>query len=186
MKRKILLTTLLITSFIGIVTLVAAKSSTESIPVNYPEIKVLEGVALDKNTNETKQAVFLTMNYGGEKSIYLIIGKEIFNITEAGNASKPENGTQVIFYKSEDGSILTLLIQKFKGETSIAGEFKNYLITFRHRYRNCFELRENFGKQIVKINPGLGKVQKEVRSEVRKETRPVKGTWKTQIENINL
>ncbi len=181
MNRKILLATLLIMSFIGIATLVAA-SSTENVSVNYPETKVLEGIALDKTTNETKQAVFLIMNYGDEKNVYLIIDKEVFNMTEVGNVSKPENGTQVIFYRSEDGSILILLTQKFKKETSIAGEFKNYLITFRHRYRNCFEFKENFGKQIVEINPGLGKIQKEVRSEVRKETRPVKGTWRTQIE----
>jgi hypothetical protein len=176
MKKKILLAIIIGISFMGLTISIA-----NSLPKNlekYQEIKFLEGVAFDKTTNETKQVAFLLTGYENEKGIFLIIGKEIFTMTEFGNISNPEKGIQVFFYKSEDGSILTLLFQRFGRATSIAGEFKNYLITFRNRYRHCFELKENFGKQVVEINPGLGKFQKEVRSKIREETRPVKGNWK--------
>ncbi|MEM7825825.1 MAG: hypothetical protein QW412_03130, partial [Candidatus Aenigmatarchaeota archaeon] len=101
------------------------------------------------------------------------VGDEIYKKREAGNLTQKEEGTEVFFYQSEDGETLTILIQKFGWKKSAVGEFKNYLIAFSC----CCK----YGEQVVQANPGLGKVQKEIRKEVREQTRPVKGEWKGLI-----
>lgn len=183
-----LLIGLAILSTIGILAIAKATEIVQPIQVvpprypNIPRVEMAEGIGFDKTTNKTKQIVFIVMNYGNEKNIYLIVGGEVFRMSESGNISNPEVGTKIFFYKSEDGGILTVLVQEFGyGKIGIAGDFKSYLITFECPYNYKYY---NYPRT---QNPGLGKVQKEIRSEVRTETRPVKGSWKDiKIENIRL
>ncbi|MEM5882668.1 MAG: hypothetical protein QXQ77_00280 [Candidatus Aenigmatarchaeota archaeon] len=172
MNKKMLVLGLFIISVIGVLAVAKASETRLSFSQpNFTKTEVLEGVAFDKTTNETKQAAFLVMEYGSEKNIYLVIGNDVFKMEEIGNITKPE-GTKIFFYKSDDGSVLTLLTQKFACGSSISGDFKNYLITFKKPC--CYKFNS-----IPLQNPGLGKVHKEVRNETRMETRPVRGEWKS-------
>ena len=129
---------------IGIALAQEPAATTESIvyPKNPTKVLVLEGVAFDKSSKTSKQVIFLVMKYGNEKNVYLIIGEEVYKmtrITEEDYNLGP--GTKVIRYKSEDGSVLTILVQKFSryGQIGISGDFKNYLITFKpYYYRRAF------------------------------------------------
>ncbi|MEM5847001.1 MAG: hypothetical protein QXE97_02820 [Candidatus Aenigmatarchaeota archaeon] len=171
MNKKMLILGLSIISVMG--ALAVAKTSeiqSSFYQSNFPKTEVLEGIAFDKTTNETKQVVFLIIENGSEKNIYLLIGNNVFKIEEIGNITKPE-GTKIFFYRSDDGSVLTLLTKKFACGSSISGDFKNYLITFKKPC--CYKFNP-----IPLKNPGLGKVQKEIRNETRIETRPVRGEWK--------
>ncbi|MCS7106029.1 MAG: hypothetical protein NZ942_01805 [Candidatus Aenigmarchaeota archaeon] len=177
MNKKIVAIIILLSSITGTVT-VTAKNSNKAediVKTCNPKIEVMQGIAFDKSNNQTKQVFFLVMIYGNEESIYLIIGNESYKMIEAGNITEKERGTKIFFYRSEGDETLIIIIQKFNGKTIIAGEFKNYLIVFNC---DCFC---RYSKQVTQENLGLGKFQKETRKEIREQTRPVKGEWKSLI-----
>lgn len=138
-------------------------------PANqYPEVMFAEGIAFDKETKQSKQVVFLVMKYGNKKNIYLVIEDQTYKMTEITNETYELGpGTKVFRYRSEDGSILTVLTQRFErwGQVAISGDFKNYLITFKPMYYYKYP-RPLYEREIP--------VQKVARREIIQETRPVR------------
>lgn len=140
----------------------------------HPSITFAEGVAYDKEGQESKQVMFLVMKYGESKNIYLIIEDETYKMTELTNETYDLGpGTRIFRYVAEDGSILTILAQRFErwSQISISGDFKSYLIAFKpvHYYNY---LRPTYSETGV-LPAGVGKLQKEIRKELIEETRPV-------------
>jgi len=156
----------------------------------YPSIKFTEGVAYNKETHGSKQVVFLVMKYGEEKNIYLIIEDETYKLTEITNETYDLGyGTRVYKYKAEDGSILTILTQRFErwSQISVSGDFKDYLITFKPIYYYGYpRTTETYGGgEGVVIHPGAGKVEKHLRKEFIEETRPVMKGLRKIAEGVN-
>jgi hypothetical protein len=136
---KKLLATFLIALLSGGIAVAAAYQGdpfTQPMPTQYPKVKVLEGIAFDKKSGEAVQAIFLKMIYGDRATYYLIIGEKGYSLKEV-STSIVGPGTEVFQYESEDGDLLTILIQRFQrwGHVSISGDFKSYLITFKPIYR---------------------------------------------------
>jgi len=104
----------------------------------YPDVKIAKGVAVNKYTSETEPVVFLVMNYNGEISTYLFIDGKFYEMTEIEKGGNWETGTKVFKYKSNDGSIMTVVIQHFDTYSivSIVADFKDYLINFEPIYEN--------------------------------------------------
>lgn len=171
MNKKIIAIFIALLSCASIATAVLATKSSESTnQEQYPKVEMIEGVAFDKINNKTEQAVFLIMKYGTKESIYFIIGEEAYKMVKIEEVDFG-NGTKVFRYKNEEGDILTILTQKFGrwGCTSVSGDFKNYIITFKPictYQRDFYITKEKY--------PGLGPLPKEVKEEIIAETRPVK------------
>jgi hypothetical protein len=152
MKKKItaILVAILLCSVSG-AGIVFAKQETESKGIGcigdkciipypsrpiYPDVKIAKGVAVNKYTSETEPVVFLIMNYNGQINTYLFIDGKFYEMTELERSGNLETGTKVFKYKSNDGSIMTVVIQHFESYNiiSIAADFKDYLINFEPIY----------------------------------------------------
>jgi len=154
MKKKIvaILVAILLCSVSG-ASVVLAKQETESKGIGcigdkciippyppkpiYPDVKIAKGVAVNKYTSETEPVVFLIMNYNGQISTYLFIDGKFYEMTEIERSGSLETGTKVFKYKSNDGSIMTVVIQHFENYNvvSISADFKEYLINFEPIYQ---------------------------------------------------
>lgn len=137
-------------------------------PVSRPNPSIIfaEGVAYDKESQESKQVMFLVMKYGERKNIYLIIEEEVYKMTEL-ESEYLGSGTRVFKYKAGDGSILTVLLQKFErwGQLSISGDFKDYLISFKPVYYNPpIEIAPLQTGRVVEPLEPIGKMGTEIAS----------------------
>ena len=161
MNKKIVAILIALIGSASIGTIAVAQTvSREMIPPYHyyrePKVMLAEGVAFDKEKNESKQVIFLVMKYGEERHNYLIVGEEVYKLEKI-ESYKLGPGTKVIKYKGEDGSILTILIQRFGWRIAISGDFKNYLMVFKpmHYYsKPIYEI-----KRTQEIKPLMEKIR---------------------------
>lgn len=102
----------------------------------YPEVTVAQGVALNKDTLKTQPVVFLMIKYRGNTQTYLIIDDELYRLSKTYERYDWETGTKIFQYETDDGSILTVMVQRYsKGIISISGDFEGFLINFEPIYK---------------------------------------------------
>jgi hypothetical protein len=132
MKRKLGLAVLMgMLAIIGIGLAQAMEPIIPEPPIVYPEVFVLEGVALDELSLATQPVVFVRLRYGGSVYYHLIIGSENYKLKESGRYEL--GGTSVFRFESEEGFVLTIMVQRFQNGVGISGRFKDYLMTFKPR-----------------------------------------------------
>lgn len=109
------------------------------VPVRpYYRPQMMYGFGVNKedigNGLEVEQVVFLKLDYPAR--YYLIIGDDIYKMEEVHSKYDWQTGTKVIQYSSEEGDVMTVIIQNFDyGSKGISAEFKEYLITFYAGYQ---------------------------------------------------
>ena len=145
MKKKVAaITVAILLSSVSIASIVLAQQESERTRIippyirpRYPEVSVAQGVALNKNTLETEPVVFLMIKYKGSVQTYLIIDDELYKLSKIYERYDWETGTKIFQYEADDGSILTLIVQRYysRGTVSISGDFKDFLINFEPIYK---------------------------------------------------
>lgn len=139
-KEKIIGSLLILIVSTSIATLVLAQESevvskvVPSPPHRYPIVHLAQGVALERETLETEPVIFIVMKFKGETKSYLIVGSEVYTMEKMYERYDWETGTKVFQYEAEDGSVMTLIVQRYPGGTAISADFKNYLISFEPLY----------------------------------------------------
>jgi len=192
MKKKItaILVAILLCSVSG-ASIVLAKQQTETKGIGcigdkciippypprpvYPDIKIAKGVAVNKYTLEAEPVVFLIMNYNGETTTYLFIDGKFYELTEVERSGSWETGTKVFKYKSNDGSVMTVVIQNFDSYNvvSIVADFKDYLINFEPIYE--------YGPRPLSQTASVDTIEQPVYGEIVKKLKQVQGI---NIEDI--
>ena len=145
MKKKVIAITLaILLSSVSIASIALAGQESEKTRIippyirpRYPEVSVAQGVALSKTTLETEPVVFLMIKYKGSIQTYLIIDDDLYKLSKAYERYDWETGTKIFQYEANDGSTLTLIIQRYysRGIVSISGDFKDFLINFEPIYK---------------------------------------------------
>jgi hypothetical protein len=151
----------------------------------YPDITLARGVAVDKNNLDTESVIFLIVKYNGETSMYLFINNDFYKMTEITNNNNWNTETRIFQYKSNDDSILTVVIQHFDsyGFVSVSGDFKNYIIAFEPIYKNGSRpMTTNQEGDILKEIPTYETISKKLNQRtgividdiLKSETQPIK------------
>lgn len=141
----------------------------------YPDVKIARGVAVNKYTSETEPVVFLIMNYNGQINTYLFVDGKFYEMAEIERSGSLDTGTKIFKYKSNDGSIMTVVIQHFDSYNvvSIVADFKDYLINFEPIYE--------YGTRPIQESGSISTIQQPVYKEIVKKLKQVPGI---NIEDI--